>query len=388
MTIINCYLPGYKSGGPIQTIANMVDQLGDQLDFRIITTDRDALDIEPYSNVAIDDWNTVGKAKVLYTSPSNRSFSKMARLINETDHDVLYLNSFFHPVFTIRPLLARHFRRIPKRPTVIAPRGEFSQGALALRWWKKRSFIAFVKTFGLYRNLTWQASSDYEANDIFEVLGSIAKHIVVAPNLPAIQDLVIQEERSADQANGGPLRVCFLSRITPMKNLDFALRVLTQVTVPVEFSIYGMVSDTAYWQLCQNLIHKLPRNVIARYLGVVDHEKVQQELVKHDLLFLPTRGENFGHVVHESLTSGLPVLISDKTPWRYLEADGVGWDLPLNVPEQFRKVIEAMSNTDDEERIKQRYLAKQYASRISSNNKVISSNLDLFMNLTRGEITA
>jgi len=42
------YPPGYKSGGPVRTIANMVEHLGDELDFRIVTRDRDALELEVY----------------------------------------------------------------------------------------------------------------------------------------------------------------------------------------------------------------------------------------------------------------------------------------------------------------------------------------------------
>ena len=35
---------------------------------------------------------------------------------------------------------------------------------------------------------------------------------------------------------------------------------------------------------------------------------------EYDLLFLPTKGENFGHVILESMSAGTPVLISDTTP--------------------------------------------------------------------------
>ena len=37
--------------------------------------------------------------------------------------------------------------------------------------------------------------------------------------------------------NGAPLRVLFLSRISPKKNLEFALRVLALVRVPVVFDV-------------------------------------------------------------------------------------------------------------------------------------------------------
>jgi hypothetical protein len=30
MTFVGSYLPGYKAGGPIRTLANIVDRLGDE----------------------------------------------------------------------------------------------------------------------------------------------------------------------------------------------------------------------------------------------------------------------------------------------------------------------------------------------------------------------
>ena len=36
---------------------------------------------------------------------------------------------------------------------------------------------------------------------------------------------------------------------------------------------------------------------------------------EYNLFVLPTLGENFGHVIIEALTLGIPVLLSDRTPW-------------------------------------------------------------------------
>src|SRR5690606_13980179 len=108
LTFVHYYLPGYKSGGPIRTIANMAARLGDEIDFRIVTCDRDATETAPYPHLADEEsWLDVGKAKVLYLPPSRRSLRNMSRIMRETPHDILYLNSFFDPVFTLRPLLAR-----------------------------------------------------------------------------------------------------------------------------------------------------------------------------------------------------------------------------------------------------------------------------------------
>lgn len=378
LTFVDCYLPGYKSGGPVRTISNMVEQLGDELDFLIVTKDRDAQDTESYPNVVIDSWNMVGKAKVFYASPRKLSVMNVARLINETQHDVLYLNSFFCYPFTIRPLLARRLGLIPKRYTLIAPRGELSQASLEIKRWKKASYMPIARILGLYSDLIWQASSDFELEDIRRGMGSLAQLIVIAPNLPALPKVKREGEQQNDRAPGEPLRVCFLSRISLEKNLDYALHVLAKVKVPIEFGIYGSVSDELYWQRCQKLFKKLPAHVVVRYHGEVEHANVAQALSKHDLFFLPTTGENYGHVIFEALASGLPVLISDQTPWRNLEAIGVGWDLPLNGAEKFCAVIEAQAELDGEARAAQRHLVTRYAQQIALDKEVLLSNLALF----------
>ena len=94
LTFCGHYLPGYKSGGPVRSIANMVNILSDEISFSIVTSDRDLLDRMPYPGIKVDSWNSVGKAQVYYCSPENRSIRSFSRLINATPHDILYLNSF------------------------------------------------------------------------------------------------------------------------------------------------------------------------------------------------------------------------------------------------------------------------------------------------------
>ena len=90
--------------------------------------------------------------------------------MSNTPHDLLYLNSFFDPIFTLRPLLAQRLRLAPDKPILIAPRGQFSRGALQLKRWKKALYLALVCSFRLYKGVTWHASSDFEASDILRQL--------------------------------------------------------------------------------------------------------------------------------------------------------------------------------------------------------------------------
>ena len=185
LTFTRHYLPGYKSGGAARTITNLVDQLGGDFEFCIITADRDALDRTRHPDVRMDDWNRVGKASVYYMSPVNRTLKSFTRLISRTPHSVLYLNSFFDPKFTLLPLLARRLGRLPNRPVIVAPRGEFSAGALALKRRKKLLYLAAVRASGLYHNVAWQASSNYEACDIRRVMSPLAEDVMIAPDLPS-----------------------------------------------------------------------------------------------------------------------------------------------------------------------------------------------------------
>ncbi len=48
LTFNRYYLPGYRAGGPIRTLANTVAQLGEEFSFRIITLNHDSGVDTPY----------------------------------------------------------------------------------------------------------------------------------------------------------------------------------------------------------------------------------------------------------------------------------------------------------------------------------------------------
>jgi len=375
LLFVSYYLPGFKAGGPMQSIANLVDYLGSEFAFRIVTSDRDMGDTKPYSGIRPGAWHPVGNAEVCYLPPKLQRLRSIARLLRDTPHDVLYLNSFFDPRFTTLPLLARRLGLAPRRPTILAPRGEFSAGAIALKAGKKRAFMVLSRTIGLHSGLTWQASTEHEAADIRRTMGSVARDIREAKNLPR---RVPPTAERALRNPGEPLRVAFLSRISPMKNLLFALEVLSQVRVPVTFSIYGPKEDADYWHRCEEAIKILPPNVRAEYCGPVDPEQVIPTLREHDLFFLPTLGENYGHVIAEALQAGLPVLLSDQTPWRDLEEAGVGRDLPLGQVEPFARYIEevAKQSPEQSETMKQRIVER--AAQINDVSANVAANRRLF----------
>lgn len=391
LTFVLCYLPGYKFGGPLRTIANMVDRLVDEFEFWVVTQDRDLGDNSPYADIQPNHWQRVGSAMVYYLTPENCTVKGIAKLIINTQYDVLYLNSFFEPIFTIKPLLARRFGWLPKKPVIIAPRGEFSMGAIKLKYLKKYVYIRIAQLFHLYEDVNWQASSEYEKQDIIKVLNKNSDIVKVARNLfnnnkiHVAIDIPIRISSNAPtndsqhlNADGSDLRIVFLSRISRKKNLDYALSVLCKVKTSVIFDIYGPDEDDNYWKSCKELMKQMPVNVSVNYLGSVHPDQVASIFSRYDLFFFPTLGENYGHVIAEALSVGTPVLLSDKTPWRDLQTDRVGWDIPLEDKDRFVSVIDDLSAMTPGERNDWRKHIKQIISARLTDPRIIEANRELF----------
>ncbi len=356
LIIADYYLPGYKGGGPVKSISGIVNALSFMYDFYIITRDRDLGDKSPYPNIAVNTWQTVGKAQVFYASPQQLSLLKLRRLFRTIDYDLLYLNSFFSTL-SVKLMWLHYFGLIPANPVVLAPRGEMYMGALALKTWKKRPYLALVRQLGMYKDVQWQASTDEETATIKALFANAqvrtALELPLRP-LPPMPDLKARQKQEITS-------LVFISRISPKKNLDLALRLLMDVKTPVQFDIYGPQEDTVYWRQCEALIAQLPAHVRASYQGSLLPREVVPAFARYHAFLFPTFGENYGYVIWEALYAGCPVIISDQTPWNDLSALGIGWTLPLDQPDHFVSAIHEIAawNAEDTYQIAEK--AHQYA---------------------------
>jgi glycosyltransferase involved in cell wall biosynthesis len=264
--------------------------------------------------------------------------------------NLIYLNSFFSP-WTRKILLLRRLGLLPASAVVLAPQGEFSAGALSLKRMRKWLYQRVADWAGLHRDLTWHACSDLEKQQI--TTAGIANgtrnrgRLVVTPNVlsPHLAELPVESQRPKKRP--GAVRLIFLSRISRMKNLHFALKSLACARGDVELEIVGPAEDAGYWAACQELIWTLPKNVTVSCAGSVQHELVSSTFLQHHFLVLPTLGENFGYAILEALAAGCPVLISDQTPWRNLHAAGVGWDLPLDRADLWQDALQECIAMDE-----------------------------------------
>jgi glycosyltransferase involved in cell wall biosynthesis len=343
LTYCGAYLPGYKAGGPLRSIAGLVKHLGRSFEFWVVTRDRDYGDTRPYPGVPVSRWTKLGDAQVYYASPAELTPWGIRRISRSAAPDVYYVNSLFDRWFSILPLALRGAGLVPPRPCVLAPRGELSPGALGLKAIKKGGFLAIARWLSIYRNVTWQASSPAEAADIQSRFPRA--NVVVAGNLTDASGAEVSTVRVPKRP--GALSLAFVSRITPKKNLPFALRLLAQVRGDVDYHVYGPIEDQSYGERCRAEAARLPSNIRVTFHGAVAPDTVALELARHHALLLPTLGENFGHAIFEALLAGCVAIIGDQTPWRELEQRGAGWDLPVNDSSAFVAALQRTIDMDD-----------------------------------------
>jgi glycosyltransferase involved in cell wall biosynthesis len=380
--IAEYYLPGYKAGGAIRSVANLVDCMSDQFDFWILTRDRDATDSVAYSGIKINTWSQLGKTKVYYASPDALSRKNILQLIRDVEPNIYYLNSFFSNL-TIKVLLSRRLGMLPESPVILAPRGEFSPGALRLKKTKKEIYMGLASRLGLYDDITWQVASAQEEAEVYAAWRrEFASYI--APDLPHLNMDLRNAPGTRPPKEAGHVKLAFLSRITRKKNLAWALRMLRRLSGHIEFDIYGPPEDRAYWRECEQRIAELPENIRVTYHGPIPNSEVGNTLQHYHFFFFPTLGESFGHAIFDALAAGCPAIISDTTPWQDLSSKGAGWSIPLGVEEVWKRVLQECVEMDEDVHSSMSRQAREYALNFIQSSGILQLNRDLFLSVLNG----
>ncbi len=341
LIIVGTYLPGTKGGGHIRSIAALAHHLGDQLDLFVVCRNRDAGDSAPYPDLPTRRWTAQGSAHVMYIAPSGFTFRFYRHILKELDPDVLYLNTPFSIGEAVLPALAASLRSHPI-PLVMAPRGGLDPGALSLKRMKKLTFLRILRLSRLPHRMTWQASTELEASHIVDRIGNV--RVLIASDFPMPTPT---DDAGAIGKVPGQLRILFLSRISPKKNLPYLLDRVAAVRGHVELTIAGPIEDPSYWDECKRRIASLPENVRVTYAGSLGHKEIPAALAAHHLFALPTLGENFGHAIIEALSAGCPAIISDQTPWHQIEEIGAGWTIPLEHAHAWESALQTCCDMGD-----------------------------------------
>lgn len=341
------FTPAFKAGGPIRSIVNMVERLKDDFDIYVFTRDRDLHDTVPFQGITTDQWIDADGFKIQYYSPGKLNFRKVKSLLHVIQPHKIYLNSMFSNM--LYPLLVAS----STGKIILAPRGMLKPSALAVKPIRKFLYLSLLKTLGIEKQICFHATSEEEVIDIKRVF-PLANKIKVAANLP----IRVSDHLKPITKSKGELKMIFVGRIHPIKNLLFLLEAIEALFFDIgksvsddhlQLTIAATVDDGDYWHKCQQVISGLEKYVSVNLHLDCPHDQVMELISASHLFVLPTQGENFGHAIFEALAVGCPVLISDQTPWRDLQSSNAGFDLPLSDRSGFTEAMKTFANMDNQE---------------------------------------
>jgi len=340
LAFIDWYKPYFKAGGPVRSMVNLVEHLGTRVQFHIVTGDRDYTAATNEAAVPTDQWITADAGeRVYHASPAQRSLAVWKRLIQQEAWDVVYINGLFSLWSSIVPLWILRGSRTRR---IVAVRGMLAAGPMQQSRLKKRAFLQVMKLFGCFKGVEFQATNAEEVADIQRWLGrNVRIHLVQNLARKAADRMPLPVQKCA-----GELRLVSLARIAEEKNTLFAIERLARIQGRVRYELYGTIYDQDYWMECQRAIAELPPSVVVEWRGQLPQDQVAAALSDAHFLYMPSVGENFGHTMLEALTTGRPLLISDRTPWKQLEGSQAGWDLPLEDPERFTSTVQQATDMD------------------------------------------
>ncbi len=349
LILIGSYLPGKNSAGVTTSIYNMINNVS-SVDFYILTEDRDLGDKKPYKNIKLEEWTRYEKANIFYSSQYIKSLSCFRKIILSKEFDIYYVNGFYNIKDNLRFFILYFLKLIPQKKLIIAPRGIFSMGSFNNKKFLRYVYRNLFKCFGLLKFIHWHATSELEKNDIIKYFKRTENMISIIPNLNSIT--INKRTLNKKKKQKGEISILFISRISEKKNIKFILETIKSAKGSIQLDIYGMVGtaeDKLYLEQCLKIMKDLPKNINCKYYGPIEHDKVPDLYKSHHLFFLPTFGENYGHVIAESLSYGCPVLLSDTTPWNMVNKYKAGWTINLKRKALFKEKLQECIDLDQKE---------------------------------------
>jgi glycosyltransferase involved in cell wall biosynthesis len=308
-----------KHGGPsksVQRLAATLSRLGHEVDL-LATRPGNAA-------AATED----GRLRVLQFRRDRPEFlcasSDLQEHLRQHAYDCLH-----HHALWLRTL---HYACRAARATgarlVISPRGMLSDWSWRHRRWRKWLAARLVHPGAFTQAHGWHATSAAEADDIRR--RGFSQPVCVAPNgveAPSVEELTRAHEVWMQLCPAIAMRpvAVFYSRFHRKKRLlelidlwiDIAPRewLLLVAGIPQEYTV-------------ESLIAYVQRHSAQERIVVFDGSNRPPPYGVASLFLLPSHSESFGMVIAEAMAWGVPVLVTDSTPWAELSEQNAGWCVP------------------------------------------------------------
>ena len=345
------FVPAYRAGGPVQSIANLIKEFRKGVQYFIFCGDVDLNGAE-LENIHTNEWITYNECtKVWYAKPDKIS-DTLVKQVELQKPEIVFIIGLFSWHFNIVPML---FCKGPRK--ILSTRGMLHPGALAQKKWKKKVYLQLFKLLEYQYKVDFHATDEEEANYIRNYFEEPAR-VFVAGNFPnQLLWLPIPQKKV------GKLQLATVAIISPMKNILLVLEALEKLDDEVQYDIYGPIKEEEYWDECKGQIKKLPPNIKVQYHKEIEPQKVKDALQTAHVFILPSKSENFGHAIYEALSAGRPVITSHNTPWIDLQQSKAGMNVSTDYSLEISEAIHTFAQMDFDELLQWSKAAFEYSEK-------------------------
>ncbi len=271
---------------------------------------------------------------------------------------------------------------------IVAPRGML--GEYTLQSQKKSLKSIFHDFIGKrllkksYLHLTAQIERE-EVNYIED------NRVFVLPNLLSIpenrtvkDDVESQIKYKSKTKNPSIFKLVFLSRIHHKKGIEILIEAIarynnqTNIDTNLKLDLIGKSESIEYENSLKQFISQRKLENDVNWIGWLEGNQKFNHLKKSDLFVLPSFNENFANVVIECLSTGTPVLVSDKVGLAdYVKQKNLGWVCKTNNIESLVQTLNLAIN-DKEKREKIRQTAPQIIQNDFSSQKLAQKYIEMY----------
>lgn len=225
-------------------------------------------------------------------------------------------------------------------PLVISPRGMLEPWSLEQSQWRKKLALLTYQKRDLRKASRIHATSEAEADNFCAIIPGLCVDVI--PNGIDLPDGGKPTDKSRNVRTA-----LFLSRIHPKKGIELLLSVWKQMRPQGwRLRIVGP-GEESYRSEIKRLVADYGLESLVKIESELLGEKKADAFSRADLFILPSYSENFGVVVAEALSFGVPVVTTKGTPWQILENARCGWWVEANCQSLAESLAEAMSLSSD-----------------------------------------
>jgi glycosyltransferase involved in cell wall biosynthesis len=252
---------------------------------------------------AINLASKFGKSASLYWNPDVRG------ILSGSKFDGLIIGGYNH----LTMLWAIYYAKRHGIPYFLASESYLQQSRAKWKHFIKSWFVRLIVTQARGCFPTGALASDYLVH-----YGARREHLCAVPNIPDVnafhgkaQELAAQRVMIRRELGLDRVTILFVGRFIEMKGCQFLIEAFRRLisTIDAQLIMLGDGPKRSEWE---SLVRKLGLTDKVRFEGFQAPESLPNWFAAADLMCLPSTNETWSVVVLEALSSGLPVVVTDR----------------------------------------------------------------------------